>query len=164
MQRPVMQRPRVPPDPAQSELADELRRGQDRNHPIRERIERFQEWSHKGTKLRRLLVRGSIALIGAALFLAGVAMLILPGPGWVFIFLGIGVWSMEFDWAHRLNQWALKKLSVVWARWQATPLMQWWSWCRSGPRAQAAENILGAHLQARGERVQFSARNNSPGH
>lgn len=157
-------RGRVAPDPAESELADELRRGQDRGHPIRRRIERFQAWSHKGTTLRRVMVRGSIAVIGFALLIAGVAMLVLPGPGWVFIFLGIGVWSMEFDWAHRLNQWALKKLSVVWARWQSTPLMQWWHWCRSGPRTHAAENIHGAHMQARGEPVTFSARNSSPGH
>ncbi|WP_348535827.1 PGPGW domain-containing protein [Kocuria sp. JC486] len=151
------------PDPADSALADELRRGQDRNHPVRQRIERFQEWSHRGTRWRRMTVRGSITLIGLLLFVAGVAMLVLPGPGWVFIFLGIGVWSMEFDWAHRLNQWALRHLSLWWARLRETPVVQWWHWCVSGARARVLQNEAGAQRQAQGRPVRFSARNAGPG-
>lgn len=157
-------RGRVAPDPAESELAQEIRRGQDRGHPIRRRIEQFQAWSHKGTRFRRIMVRGSIAVIGLCLFVAGVAMLVLPGPGWVFIFLGIGVWSMEFDWAHRFNQWALKRLSVVWARVQQTPLVRWWHWCVSGARERNAQNARGADEQAAGRPVRFSGHNSSPGH
>lgn len=157
-------RGRVAPDPAQSELAEDLRRGQDRSHPIRRRIERFQAWSHKGTRFRRAMVRGSIALIGFVLFVAGVAMLVLPGPGWVFIFLGIGVWSMEFDWAHRFNQWALKRLSIWWAKWRSTRIMQWWAWCVSGPDQRKAENAQGARDQAVGLPVRFTGHNSAPGH
>ncbi|WP_246179913.1 PGPGW domain-containing protein [Kocuria coralli] len=156
-------RTRTAPNPAESDLADDIRRGQDRGHPIRKRVEQFQRWSHKGTRLRRIAVRGSIAFLGACLFLAGVAMLVLPGPGWLFIFLGLGVWSMEFDWAHRLNHWALKHLSIWWARWQATPVMRWWHWCVSGARRHKSENAEGAAAQAAGEPVRFSARNSGPG-
>ncbi|MDO5617433.1 PGPGW domain-containing protein [Kocuria sp.] len=157
-------RGRAAPDPASSELAEELRRGQDRSHPIRRRIEKFQAWSHQGSKFRRVMVRGSIAVIGFVLFIAGVAMLVLPGPGWVFIFLGIGVWSMEFDWAHKLNLWAIKKLSVAWAKIQRTRLMQWWRWCLSGPQERNAANAEGARRQAAGQPVRFSPHNAPPGH
>ncbi|MDO4253928.1 MAG: PGPGW domain-containing protein [Kocuria sp.] len=157
-------RGRAAPDPAESGLAYELRRGRDRAHPIRQRIERYQQWSHQGSTLRRVMVRGTVAVLGFVLFVAGVAMLVLPGPGWVFIFLGIGVWSMEFEWAHRLNQWAFTKLSVWWAKWQATPLMQWWAWCISGARQRTIENAQGADRQAQGHTVRFSARNCAPGH
>lgn len=40
--------------------------------------------------------------IGAAILLAGVAMLVLPGPGWALIFLGLAVLATEYAWAHRL--------------------------------------------------------------
>lgn len=151
------------PDPAESDLARDVQRGHNRAHPIRQRIERYQRWAHDGSPLRRVVVRALVAVIGCVLLVSGVAMLVLPGPGWVFIFLGIGVWSMEFDWAHRLNQWALKKLSVAWARWHATPLMQWWLWCVSGTRQQSAAQEYAAYCQAQGHPVRFSARNHAPG-
>lgn len=43
-----------------------------------------------------------IAVVGFTLLLAGVAMLVTPGPGWVVIFLGLSVLAAEFVWARRL--------------------------------------------------------------
>jgi uncharacterized protein (TIGR02611 family) len=37
---------------------------------------------------------------GFALLLAGVAMLVLPGPGWVTIALGLALLAPDFAWAH----------------------------------------------------------------
>jgi len=34
--------------------------------------------------------------------LAGVVMLVTPGPGWVVILLGLGLLAAEFVWARRL--------------------------------------------------------------
>jgi len=39
---------------------------------------------------------------GFTLLLIGVVMLVTPGPGWVVIFLGLGVLAAEFVWARRL--------------------------------------------------------------
>lgn len=41
-------------------------------------------------------------LIGFTLLLAGVVMLVTPGPGWVTIALGLAVLAAEFVWARRL--------------------------------------------------------------
>jgi uncharacterized protein (TIGR02611 family) len=38
---------------------------------------------------------------GFALLLAGVAMLALPGPGWVTIAVGLALLSREFPWAEK---------------------------------------------------------------
>ena len=41
-------------------------------------------------------------LAGFTLLLAGVIMLVTPGPGWLVIFLGLTVLAAEFVWARRL--------------------------------------------------------------
>ena len=41
-------------------------------------------------------------LAGFTLLLAGVVMLLTPGPGWLVIFLGLGLLAAEFVWARRL--------------------------------------------------------------
>src|SRR5215475_13108622 len=41
-------------------------------------------------------------LAGFTLLLAGVIMLVTPGPGWVAILLGLGLLAAEFVWARRL--------------------------------------------------------------
>lgn len=49
---------------------------------------------------------------GFLLILAGIAMLVLPGPGWVTIGLGLALLSKDFPWAHNL----LMRLKAVWYR------------------------------------------------
>jgi len=39
---------------------------------------------------------------GFTLLLVGVVMLVTPGPGWLVIFLGLGLLAAEFVWARRL--------------------------------------------------------------
>jgi len=41
-------------------------------------------------------------LIGFTLLVAGVIMLVTPGPGWLTIGLGLAVLAAEFVWARRL--------------------------------------------------------------
>ena len=38
---------------------------------------------------------------GFTLLLAGAAMVVLPGPGWVTIALGLALLSQDFPWAQR---------------------------------------------------------------
>jgi uncharacterized protein (TIGR02611 family) len=41
-------------------------------------------------------------IAGFTLLLVGGAMLVTPGPGWLVIFLGLGLLAAEFVWAERL--------------------------------------------------------------
>jgi uncharacterized protein (TIGR02611 family) len=50
----------------------------------------------------RLLWRTGVFVLGWGIVLAGVVMLVIPGPGWAAIFVGLAVLSTEYAWAHRL--------------------------------------------------------------
>src|SRR4029077_20098952 len=41
-------------------------------------------------------------IAGFTLLLVGAVMLVTPGPGWLVIFLGLGLLAAEFVWARRL--------------------------------------------------------------
>jgi uncharacterized protein (TIGR02611 family) len=58
----------------------------------------------------------AVALAGTAVIALGVVLLPLPGPGWVVIFVGIGIWASEFRWAARLLIWVRGQVRA-WARW-----------------------------------------------
>jgi uncharacterized protein (TIGR02611 family) len=45
--------------------------------------------------------RAAIAVIGSALILAGVVMMVTPGPGLVAIIAGLAILATEFAWAER---------------------------------------------------------------
>ena len=46
--------------------------------------------------------RIAVTIAGFVVLLAGVALLVLPGPGWVLIFAGLAILSTEYMWARRL--------------------------------------------------------------
>jgi tellurite resistance protein TerC len=41
-------------------------------------------------------------VVGFTLLLAGLVMVVTPGPGWLVILLGLGLLAAEFVWARRL--------------------------------------------------------------
>lgn len=53
----------------------------------------------------------AVFLVGLAVVVLGVIMLPLPGPGWVVIFLGMGVWATEFVWAQLALRWTRRKVA-----------------------------------------------------
>jgi uncharacterized protein (TIGR02611 family) len=55
-------------------------------------------WRFLSRNTRRI----AVTIAGAAVLLAGVALLVLPGPGWLLIFIGLGILSTEYVWAQRL--------------------------------------------------------------
>ncbi len=67
-----------------------------------------------------LLYRCLLTALGFLFILAGLIMLVTPGPGWLFIFLGMGLWGTEFHWAHRLNVWVKAKVLALWWSWEST--------------------------------------------
>ena len=58
---------------------------------------------------RHVLVRLALALVGTMVTLAGLAMLVLPGPGIVVVILGLGILAQVFPWAERLLTFAKQK-------------------------------------------------------
>ena len=53
-------------------------------------------------KIKRHTRKIFITIAGWAVLIVGVIMLVTPGPGWVFIILGLGILATEYAWAHRL--------------------------------------------------------------
>ena len=61
--------------------------------------DQFRRWfSSLPSGVRRIIV----FLIGSTILVAGVLMLVLPGPGIVVIIVGLAILATEFAWANRL--------------------------------------------------------------
>ena len=53
--------------------------------------------------------RVGVTIAGFALLLAGLIMLVLPGPGWLAIFAGLALLATEYAWAERALQSAKRR-------------------------------------------------------
>jgi uncharacterized protein (TIGR02611 family) len=69
---------------------------------VRERREKHLE--------RNRIVRVVVAIFGFLVVLAGLAMLVLPGPGLLVIAIGLGILALEFVWAERLLERTVDKM------------------------------------------------------
>jgi uncharacterized protein (TIGR02611 family) len=65
--------------------------------PLIERVRARQERHRQ----RNRIVRIAFAIAGFVVLLAGVIMLVTPGPGIPVIILGLGILALEFAWAER---------------------------------------------------------------
>ncbi|MEN3360369.1 MAG: hypothetical protein V7637_4351, partial [Mycobacteriales bacterium] len=50
--------------------------------------------------------RAAVAVAGAAVVLLGLFLVPFPGPGWLVVFVGLGILASEFAWAERLLRFA----------------------------------------------------------
>lgn len=57
-----------------------------------------------------------VGIVGFAIIATGIVLLPLPGPGWVIIFVGLGIWASEFVWAARLLNWTKEQVRS-WTHW-----------------------------------------------
>jgi uncharacterized protein (TIGR02611 family) len=64
----------------------------------------------------RLLYRVVIGVVGTAVVAGGLALVPLPGPGWLIVFIGLAILASEFEWAHRLLTRA-RELLAAWTDW-----------------------------------------------
>jgi len=62
---------------------------------------------------RRLSVRAAVALAGFVTLAAGLALLVLPGPGLPLIAAGLGLLALEFRWAEAALDRALRHTERV---------------------------------------------------
>ena len=59
-----------------------------------------------------------VAVVGFAIIVTGLALIPLPGPGWLIVFAGLALLSTEFAWAERLLHYARTKVHG-WTEWAA---------------------------------------------
>lgn len=57
--------------------------------------------------------RVAIGVAGGTLLVAGVAMIVLPGPAIIAIPAGLGILSIEFEWAGRWRDALLARLALA---------------------------------------------------
>jgi uncharacterized protein (TIGR02611 family) len=76
------------------------------------------------------IYRIAVAVVGVAVVALGIFLLPFPGPGWLVIFLGLGILATEFAWAERLLNYARGKVH------------QWTDWIRH--QKLAIRLLLGA--------------------
>ena len=62
---------------------------------------------------RGRLYRIAFAVAGVAVLLAGIAMLVLPGPGMLVTAAGLAILALEFAWAERLLSRAVERLQAA---------------------------------------------------
>ncbi|MCP3782262.1 TIGR02611 family protein [Micromonospora sp. A3M-1-15] len=64
----------------------------------------------------RVALKIFIGVLGALIVTVGVALIPLPGPGWLLVIAGLGVWAVEFHWARRLLAFTRRHVNA-WTRW-----------------------------------------------
>lgn len=64
----------------------------------------------------RIALKVFIAVAGAIVVTIGLALIPLPGPGWLIVIGGLGIWAVEFHWAKRLLNFTRRHVQS-WARW-----------------------------------------------
>lgn len=67
----------------------------------------------KGVQILRVIRTIVVTVLGAVLVVAGVVMLVTPGPGLVAIAAGLAVLATEFDWARDLRDRARHRLRGI---------------------------------------------------
>lgn len=107
----------------------------------------WRDWARRRHSTH-LVLKGVVLLLGAGLVVAGIAMLVLPGPGWAAIFLGLVVLGSEFDSAARVRHALHEKVKAGWST--ATS----WRTRRPGsPTAEQGESEAPRELEGAGRPV-----------
>ncbi len=78
-------------------------------HPEPPRLVQKLQAKRETHKERNKIVRIAFVVAGLILVLGGVAMLVLPGPAFVVIPIGLALLSLEFAWAGSLLDKSLEK-------------------------------------------------------
>ncbi len=78
----------------------------------------------RANPVTRRAYRGLVLIVGLVLVLGGLALVPLPGPGWLIVILGIAIWASEFEGAARLRDFVKENVRAwdSWMRRQAWPV------------------------------------------
>lgn len=63
-----------------------------------------------------LAYRIVVGVVGSLVMLLGLVLVPLPGPGWLIVFVGLGILATEFAWAERLLDFGRATLRA-WLAW-----------------------------------------------
>lgn len=69
----------------------------------------WRNWKRAPKIVRQTLV----FIVGSTVVLTGIAMLVLPGPGWPAIFFGFAILATEFALAERARDWMVSQLKII---------------------------------------------------
>lgn len=81
----------------------------------------MEQFKHAWRKTPRSARRTIVFIIGLAFVVAGLFMLVLPGPGWATIFLGLAILASEFDRAERIRASVARRFRTVIAKARRSP-------------------------------------------
>jgi uncharacterized protein (TIGR02611 family) len=62
---------------------------------------------------RSMAYRVLFVIAAFAIFIGGLALIPLPGPGWAIVFIGLGMLALEFKWAESLMEKILDRLEAA---------------------------------------------------
>ena len=105
-------------------MADDQLTADEKQRAREARRARFREAAHEAERStgrrertdeqaqRNIVVRIAIIAFGTLVTVAGLGMLVLPGPGIVVVIAGLGILASEVSWAERLLAYAKKKANV----------------------------------------------------
>jgi uncharacterized protein (TIGR02611 family) len=83
-------------------------------------LNRTRSWVHRRPGGAQIW-RGGVALAGLVVIVVGIVLLAAPGPGWLVIFLGLGIWATEFAWAKSLLRRVRRTVGTWTAWWRRQP-------------------------------------------
>ncbi|BCJ57613.1 TIGR02611 family protein [Micromonospora endophytica] len=64
----------------------------------------------------RVALKIIFGALGAIVVCVGIVLIPLPGPGWLIVIAGLGIWAVEFHWAKRLLAFTRRHV-YGWAAW-----------------------------------------------
>jgi uncharacterized protein (TIGR02611 family) len=76
-------------------------------------MEKLRAWLSRVPRPIRWIL---VTLIGGVFLVLGLIMLVTPGPGILFLFLGISVLALEIEWARELHKKGLQGLELLLAK------------------------------------------------
>ena len=100
------------------ELSRDIVEAERSDRPIRRLLRDIRRRIHARPLLRRTY-RVVVGVLGGAIAVGGLALVPLPGPGWLVVFLGLAILGTEFAWAKRLAAFTKRWLARFWTWWQA---------------------------------------------
>jgi uncharacterized protein (TIGR02611 family) len=66
----------------------------------------------------RITLKIVVAITGLAVVALGLALVPLPGPGWLIVLVGLSIWAIEYAWARHLLLFTRRQLQR-WTHWIA---------------------------------------------
>jgi uncharacterized protein (TIGR02611 family) len=111
-------RPADDQQPATAQPADDIAAADEHQGAIAKRVDALRE-RLDSVPGGRFALRVVVTIVGSAFVLAGIVMLVIPGPGWLSIFLGLAILGTEYAFARRINDWLRTRVRRLWAWWKA---------------------------------------------